>query len=362
MRVVTLLALLPGCAPEIVANGSGYVDGVVPADGDAPELPISVWYPADVAEASVRASYAFEITSEAFVDATPATGPFPMVVVSHGNGGSRYAGAPIYERWAEQGYVVVTVDHVGNTYEDRPSTREWVEIYVRRPTDVARAYQQAVAWGAEADHPLEDRLLTDVIAVAGHSTGGATALLAAGGGMDRSTLLLACGAGQLTGEPCDLAEAAEGDSVYLKPEGLPSPMASILMAPLNGGLFQEGVGDASGATLVLVGDQDDTTPLDRDAQPIFDEADPPKALGVLQGGNHYGFATVCGIPGLELVLEEVAEQCGSEDYLSQDQFVDITATLGGAWLDAHLGADGAALDAATSAAATMPVEWTVEAP
>ena len=128
--------------PEI--TGVGHFESE--ADGpDGLTLPLSIWYPANPTESDDLASYAFGLNGTAYDDAPAAEGTFPIIVVSHGNGGARHAGATIYEQWAEGGYVVVSMDHIGNTYTDSPSQSEWVDIYIRRPGDIGASYQAAVS-------------------------------------------------------------------------------------------------------------------------------------------------------------------------------------------------------------------------
>lgn len=355
MRAYLAVVGLIGCAAPIEPNGAGFVEGTATGEGGL-ELPFAVWFPADVSEATLTAEYALGASGDARLDAVPATGPFPLILASHGNGGFRHAGAGIYERLAAEGYVVAAMDHVGNTFEDRITQRSFIEVFIRRPSDVAATWAAVAELVETEDHPLEGLVDVERIAVMGHSTGGSTALLVSGGGMDRATLLLACAGGQLSGTACELADAAEGDSVTLIPEGMPAPSAAVLLAPLNGGLFGDEL-DVSGPTLVAVGDRDSTTPLARDAEPIYEALPDPRALAVLHGGTHFGFATICSVPGLELVLDDVAADCVDPELMGEPEVIDVSVDLSVGWLDAHLRGDAAGTERAAAAGAEGRVTW-----
>ena len=92
-------------------------------------LPIEVWYPASEAhrgqdqDDATRDRYqplpiAPEVTQDAVRDAEALTGRFPLVVFSHGFGGERRQSTHFTTHLASHGYVVVAMDHVGNTTAD----------------------------------------------------------------------------------------------------------------------------------------------------------------------------------------------------------------------------------------------------
>ncbi len=102
-------------------------------------LTIQVWYPTTAVESSLpiteleaeprRTDYAGLLaqtdpgcatrTLTAARDAAPAPGTFPLVAFSHCHECTRYSGASIATRIASHGFVVVAVDHTGNTLWDR---------------------------------------------------------------------------------------------------------------------------------------------------------------------------------------------------------------------------------------------------
>src|SRR5512134_1119847 len=118
-----------------------------PAAGTAPlhdrELVVDLWYPAEVAEGAARETYSgslpaeppappshFTIPGIAVRDAPPATGRFPLVVVSHGYSNAAIAFSWLTENLASKGYVVAAIRH-----EDPPLTdrSKFAEPLLRRP-------------------------------------------------------------------------------------------------------------------------------------------------------------------------------------------------------------------------------------
>lgn len=116
-------------------------------------------------------------------------GPFPIVIFSHGLGGSREGYAYLGRHWASHGYVSVHVEHEGSddavwrgqakVAEQMQKAAKDPENAVNRPKDVSLAIDQMERLQAEQG-PLKDRLALDRIAVAGHSFGAFTALAVAG--------------------------------------------------------------------------------------------------------------------------------------------------------------------------------------
>lgn len=123
----------------------------------------------------------------------PATGagPFPVIVFSHGLGGSREGYEYLGRHWASWGYVSVHVDHLGsdtaalkkggrllkNLREDAGDPRN----AVARPLDVRFVLDQLEKLN-QGGSPLSHRLDLTRIGMAGHSFGSWTTMAVAGQG------------------------------------------------------------------------------------------------------------------------------------------------------------------------------------
>ncbi|MCU1393815.1 MAG: Alpha/beta hydrolase family [Ilumatobacteraceae bacterium] len=157
-------------------------------------LTVDVWYPAVAAGGDdARSSYepipgiVFR-AANAFDDAPVEPGRYPLVLLSHGRTGMRFAYAMLAEALAARGAIVVAPDHVGDVMTD------WLggTFVDDRTNEVNRVGDSGfvldVMLGTtEATTPsgLEPALLASVdagrIASIGHSYGAYTALAAAAG-------------------------------------------------------------------------------------------------------------------------------------------------------------------------------------
>ncbi len=118
-------------------------------------------------------------------------GPFPVIIFSHGLGGSRDGYEYLGRHWASHGYVSVHVQHLGSdsaVWRDAPAGEKWqalersamnIQNAVERPKDVSFAIDQMKALNAE-DGPFKGRVDLERVGVAGHSFGAFTTLAVAG--------------------------------------------------------------------------------------------------------------------------------------------------------------------------------------
>jgi predicted dienelactone hydrolase len=118
-------------------------------------------------------------------------GPFPVIIFSHGLGGSREGYGYLGNHWASHGYVAVHVQHLGSdssVWQDAaPGERMAalrraafnLENATNRPRDISFAIDQITKLNSD-DPLLKYRLDLDRVGVAGHSFGGYTTLAVAG--------------------------------------------------------------------------------------------------------------------------------------------------------------------------------------
>ena len=115
--------------------------------------------------------------------------PAPVILFSHGLGGSRDGYAYLGKHWASNGFVSVHLQHLGSDAEilrgaKRPveSLREAIlnpKNTVERPKDVAFALDELTRLNAVTG-PFQGRLDLKQVGVAGHSFGAHTAISVAG--------------------------------------------------------------------------------------------------------------------------------------------------------------------------------------
>src|ERR1700690_2378131 len=138
-------------------------------NGAGTPLTSGIWYPTD-APATEHPLGAFIQTVAPFA---PVAGRgLPMVVISHGGGGSYDSHYDTALSLAHAGFVAAAVSHAGDTYGDQSQVlRLW-----RRPTQL----RQLVSYMLD-EWPQRDRLDDARVGAFGFSNGGLTVLVSAGG-------------------------------------------------------------------------------------------------------------------------------------------------------------------------------------
>lgn len=120
--------------------------------------------------------------NEAHRNAPARKGRFPLVIFSHGNGGSRNQNTFWCDYLASHGYVVVSPDHTGNArwtiIDGKPVAFQGNErnnSAKDRPIDVSFLLDQMIKWDKGVDKRFAGRIDTDRVAVTGMSFGSFTA-------------------------------------------------------------------------------------------------------------------------------------------------------------------------------------------
>src|SRR4051812_6452841 len=116
----------------------------------------------------------------------PAThSPAPVVLFSHGLGGTRQGNAFCGKHWAARGYVAVFLQHPGSddsVWRNKPIRERLaamrhaadLENFLLRTKDVPAVLDQLQRWNHSADHPLSGRLDLASAGMSGHSFGAVT--------------------------------------------------------------------------------------------------------------------------------------------------------------------------------------------
>lgn len=151
------------------------------AKSDARPLSTVIWYPAEDAVeeqdfllgAPEPLFVLRDVASDAPVRASPRV--FPVVLLSHGTGGSAFQLGWLGRSLAARGYVVVAVSHHGNTSIE-PYVPHGFLLWWERAKDLTAVLDQLLA-----DPLLGHRVDATRIGAAGFSLGGYTAVTAVGG-------------------------------------------------------------------------------------------------------------------------------------------------------------------------------------
>ncbi len=162
---------------------------VIP-DGTRP-LTVQAWAPTDAVAADVAIAQLEPVERQATyeqlladapacptrtlpvaVDAVPAAGPFPVVVLSHCHGCTRLSNASTAVRLASHGFVVLAVDHATNTlWDDLAGTGISLDpaFLATRAADVQRVIDELPS------SPVAGSVDIERLGVLGHSFGAVTA-------------------------------------------------------------------------------------------------------------------------------------------------------------------------------------------
>ena len=109
----------------------------------------------------------------------------PVVIFSHGLGGTREGSPFLGQHWAARGFVAVFVQHPGSddsVWKDLPVAKRLAALQeaasvrnsILRMQDVPAVLDQLSKWNAEPTHVLAGRLNLKQVGMSGHSFGGQT--------------------------------------------------------------------------------------------------------------------------------------------------------------------------------------------
>lgn len=169
--VLALFVALPAINYAQTVTGVGFAPIEIqdPVNGDT--MPGYVFYPsAKTGAITWRGSYELHATA----DAPPIPGAKPLVMISHGHGGSDLGHHDLAVYLASHGFVVATLQHPKDNYID-DSGDGHPEVMIGRPVQVKATISMLL------DDPHWKTLIDpERIGVAGFSNGGYTSLLLVG--------------------------------------------------------------------------------------------------------------------------------------------------------------------------------------
>jgi len=151
----------------------------VPPLGTEPAFPTLVMYPSGSAEASINLG---PYPASLAMDGSVVGGSFPLVVVSHGTGGSPLLYRGLAAHLARDGFIVALPEHPGNNRNNNELAGT-ATILADRPRHIRRVIDHLAS-----SQQFGSAMLPQEVAVIGHSLGAYTALAVAGGQPEASPL------------------------------------------------------------------------------------------------------------------------------------------------------------------------------
>jgi predicted dienelactone hydrolase len=135
-------------------------------------FPMAVMYPTKTpAKLERLGPYSLDVS----LDAPPTEGAYPLILISHGSGGSHLVYRTLAHYLALHGFIVGMPEHPFNNRNNN-TLQGTVENLINRP----RHLRTAIDWFFESEK-VSKFLKPNAVSIIGHSMGGYTALALAGG-------------------------------------------------------------------------------------------------------------------------------------------------------------------------------------
>jgi predicted dienelactone hydrolase len=247
---------------------------------------IGLWYPSDKKEHPI--SY-MEYTGNVVHNSELSSGIFPMLIFSHGFQGGMYNQSYLAEFMARNGYIVATIEH---------NDKKTLKTLVNRPIAIKKALDLILK-----DITLNNHINLEKIGMLGHSLGGYTSFVIAGGEPDFNNHF------SLNWLPKFLKK------FYLKIKNFDnnfydSRVKSIaVLAPGLGTLFnKEHLSKVSIPVLIIEAEKDEVV-LDGSASLYKNNLPKEPDHIILKGSRHYSFLPLCN----EYLQKNYAEICYDPD-------------------------------------------------
>ena len=171
MTIARRLSLAVLCLATSLAHAAGFAFIDVPADRDGPALHGAVWTPCAMPAKPIDLG---GMVVTGLRDCAILGARLPLVVVSHGTGGSFLGHHDTAEALADAGFVVAAISHPGDNFQDL-SRQQHLSAFATRPVDLRRLVDfMLTTWAGHAS------IDANRVGVFGFSRGGYTGLVAAG--------------------------------------------------------------------------------------------------------------------------------------------------------------------------------------
>ncbi len=301
MQVLGVILVL--VAQTARAQTVGFQTSTIPVTGSVP-IPVNIWYPSN-APARQQSLGLFEqvVALEAPVEGTK----LGLIVISHGNGGTKDGHYDTALALAKKGFVVAALEHTGDNYRDQSRATDMLN----RPRELHRLIDYMLSdW---AGHTAIDR---QRVGAFGFSSGGFTVLAAAGGEPDLSLVAAHCAAhpkffdcSLLSAHPKSppTEEAAQHDTRI---------KALVVAAPALGFTFAHGLAGVTQPVQLWRADDDHILPAPDYADAVRRALPKPPEFHAVPRADHFDFLAPC-TPRLAKIAPPI---CTSEPGFDREAF------------------------------------------
>lgn len=261
---------------------TGFVETTISVPGGAP-IPVAIWYPST----GTATDQPIGLFRQHVAPDGPIKGQhLPLIVIGHGNNGSKESHYDTALALAEAGFVVAAIDHPGDTYRDQSRAA----MVTDRPAALSRLIDFMLkSWdGRGAIDPAR-------IGAFGFSSGGFTVLAAAGGKPDFSLIGPHCASHPRYYDCQLLARQAPGDQAATPIVADPRIRALVVAAPALGFTFAQGLSAVKIPVQLWRADADQILPAPDYADAVRAALPSPPQFETVANAVHFDFLAPCSI-------------------------------------------------------------------
>ena len=334
MRLLHLLrpfCLAAACLSAVFAHAAGFGTIDIPADREGPAMQGAVWTPCAAPPGEIKLG---RNTIQGVRDCPlpPGNARLPLIVISHGYGGSFLGHHDTAQALADAGFIVAAISHSQDNFQLRGGPDDRIVALATRTTDIKRLIDHMLQkW------PAHGKIAADRIGFYGFSRGGYTGLVLAGARPDFERLP------PLPSSPC--ATAPEGKACEWMKQGFQELLATPLTrdARIKAAVIADPLGmlfDAQGLKNVKI-------PIELWASTYGGDGVTPESVAavrsslpaapewhVAENAEHYGFLAPCS----QVQVEAKAGICRDAPGFDRTAFHKAFNAEVTAFFDRHLAA------------------------
>ena len=320
-----LAMMAAGCAtlaPAPVIYAAGYQSTRIKDVNERP-VALDIWFPA---QGVAETEHNYGISQGSVASPAKVAGDrLPLVLLSHGAMGAAVNYSWIAEALARRGYVVVGVSHFGESPAFGQASVS--PMNVSHFGDRTRDFNTALAY-VLAQPELASHIDADRIGLLGHSSGGSTVMMLAGGKFSLGDVAAYCRTEGAKGDKSCAYPTAGANDPKQAPEALSRPVRAVAaLDPALGMGFSAGSLSAVSAKVLVIGAaQNDFLHFDTHAGRFMKLLPKAETATLDNGEGHFVFVDSCNVPVMALGVPLCTDRPGvNRDEMHLKLSADIVA-------------------------------------